>query len=160
MATGGGDTHRIYPAIPFPHSHTGQNGLNPFCPVFLLPSGGMYSSFLVIKGTSMSHPEGVRYEYHRTAQYTMLLPFGRDTVYCLYGVIDIQPLRGCKKKQSCFKLETIVFCFPTPCLCLSSDFRKTHFFPPTPCLYLRLRYLLSRYSPLSKFLLTRRVIND
>ena len=99
MATGGGDTHRIYPAIPFPHSHTGQNGLNPFCPVFLLPSGGMYSSFLVIKGTSMSHPEGVRYEYHRTAQYTMLLPFGRDTVYCLYGVIDIQPLQCCKKNN-------------------------------------------------------------
>ena len=160
MATGGGDTHRIYPAIPFPHSHTGQNGLNPFCPVFLLPSGGMYRFFSVIKGTSMSHPEGVRYEYHRSAQYTMLLPFGRDTVYCLYGVIDIQPLRGCKKKQSCFKLEPIVFCFPTPCLCLSSDFRKTHFFPPTPCLCLRLRYLLSHYSPLSKFLLTCRVIND
>ena len=27
----------------------------------------------------------------------MLLPFGRDTVYCLYGVIEIQPLQGCKK---------------------------------------------------------------
>ncbi len=34
---------------------------------------------------------------HRTAQYTMLRPFGRDTVHCLYGVIEIQPLRGCKK---------------------------------------------------------------
>ena len=33
---------------------------------------------------------------HRTAQYTMLRPFGRDTVHCLYGVIKIQPLRGCK----------------------------------------------------------------
>ena len=31
---------------------------------------------------------------HRTAQYTMLLPFGRDTVHCLYGVTTIQPLRG------------------------------------------------------------------
>ena len=51
----------------------------------------MYSSFLVIKG----------HEYHRTAQYTMLLPFGRDTVYCLYGVIDIQPLR-CYKKTILF----------------------------------------------------------
>ena len=34
---------------------------------------------------------------HRTAQYPVLLPYGRDTVHCLYGVIEIQPLRGCKK---------------------------------------------------------------
>ena len=132
MATGGGDTHRIYPASPFPHSHTGQNGLNPFCPVFLIPLGGMYSSFLVIKGTSMSHPEGVRYEYHRTAQYTMLLPFGRDTVYCLYGVIDIQPLRCCKKKQSCFKLEPIVLCFPDPFPLSVKRFQENTFFPSDP----------------------------
>ena len=27
-------------------------------------------------------------ECHGTAQYTMLLPFGRDTVHCLYRVIN------------------------------------------------------------------------
>ena len=61
---------------------------------------------------SMSRPFGtlgVSLFCHRTAQYTMLipfgrdtvetvlLPFGRDTVHCLYGVIKIQPLRGCRK---------------------------------------------------------------
>ncbi len=47
---------------------------------------------------------GVSLFCHRTAQYTMLLPFGRDTVetvllpfgrdtvHCLYGVIKNQPL--------------------------------------------------------------------
>ena len=38
----------------------------------------------------MSRPFGTQASYtdnHRTAQYTMLLPFGRDTVNCLYGVM-------------------------------------------------------------------------
>ena len=30
----------------------------------------------------------VHWTSHRTAQYTMLLPFGRDTVHCLYGVMN------------------------------------------------------------------------
>lgn len=39
----------------------------------------------------MSRPFGTQslmYGYHGTAQYTMLLPFGRDTVHCLYRVIN------------------------------------------------------------------------
>ena len=49
---------------------------------------------------SMSRPFGtleVSLFCLRTAQYPVLFPFGRDTVHCLYGVIEIQPLRGCKK---------------------------------------------------------------
>ena len=42
----------------------------------------------------LSETLGMSIFCHRTAQYTLLLPFGRDTVHCLYRVSHISPLRG------------------------------------------------------------------
>lgn len=64
---------------------------------------------------------------HHTAQYTILLPSGRDTVHCLYGVIYFSPRWG---ESSQIDLPTAAGRYPhTTCCSYYCDTGRVNPFP-------------------------------